>query len=327
MTAALQEVVIEKKLPEIVVETGPDSPNKEVESSIHIWILDSTEDSEEDAEVIIEEEQQKRKVGIDFPQVVIDTHAWKTLPGGKQVMVRTGSPGELSGNDMRKIDIAVKAALADSDPEQLFRIRGKLVESYMTKENREGMQGSTLIYGTSTWVSSPSRPAAVNMAISNNVMKGRSRHEGLSPNQLKEAKLFEKNNDPFPKPDMLKAVNVMATFNRNMAREKFGDKPFTVYRGVYGEQAKAIKAKAKKGDTIRINANTLTSFTTDLNVAKKFMTSKDVKGTGIVIQSKVSYKNVFDSWASNKSLSGRYKEGEVIVSPKGMKMTGVIIDD
>jgi len=333
MTAALQDVVIDENLLEIAIETGPITPNKEVESSIHIWILDSTRHSDEDAEVIIEDqeaEEEKKEIGIDFPWVVIDTHAWKTLPGGKQIMIRTGSPGELSGNDMRKIDIAVKAAIAD--PDKMMDIRRTLVNSYVS--DNDTRQGGILLDGASTWVTHTHYSAATNMAVANNVMKGRDRHAGLSPKQLEEIKRFEVNNDPYPKPGMLKAVNVMTTFNRGMAKEKFGDKPFTVYRGISGDQAIAIKAKAKRGDTIRINSNSLASFSTSRKTAQEFKnqleTSKTgavVRRPGIVIKSKVSYRNVFDSYASNSVLSGRYKESEIIMAPRGMKMTGTIIDD
>jgi len=263
------------------------------------------------------------EVGIDFPLIEIDTHAWKTLPGGKQVMIRTGGPGELSGNDMRKIDIAVKNASGHRINRDI--IREELVSGYIPR-NIPFEQEDSVLSGSFDWTMNPSRINATNMAIANNVAKGRKRHAGLSSDQLATAKKFEAGNKPFPREDMLKAVNVQIAFNQGMAKERFGSEPFTVYRGIYGKQAETILSKAKKGDTIRIDSNTLSSFTTNISIAKDFKSARAGK-PGVVIKSKVSYRNVFDSYASNSKLSSGFKEDEVLVSPRGMKMTGVIIDD
>lgn len=277
--------------------------------------------------IVISEESS---IGIEKHNIIIE-HDWKTLRSGKQVMIRTGGAGELNGNDMRKINIAVKAASAN--PGQMDQIRETLVTGYMpeTRDKPIGWrQHRTLLGGTSDWVGSSGSLEAGQMAIANNVMKGRDRHKGLTKRQLLGVKRDEEFGEKYPDSDMLKAVNVQSVFNRNMAKKKFGEKPFTVYRGIYGEQAAAIKAKAKRGDTIRMDSNSLTSFTTNLDIAQKFKSGLGRGKPGIVIQSKVSYKNVFDSYASNSVLTSNvkaFKFDEVIVAPKGLKMTGVIIDD
>jgi len=275
------------------------------------------------------------EIVIDTPQVIIDEHAWKTI-NGRQILIRKGDSGALNGNDMRKINIAVEAAV--KNPGDLDKIRESLVGGYipeiprgssMDESMRRSHEKNFILDGTRQWAKNPNTLEAGQMAVSNNVMKGRARHVGLSKYQLQGVERHEEIMGKFPHDDLLKAVNVQAQFNRNMAKEKFGSNPFTVYRGIYGPQAEAIKAKAKRGDTVRIDSNSLTSWSTNKSVAKDFMTFLGTEKRGVVISTKVTYKNVFDSYASSSHLNvfGKHTIDEVIVSPRGLKITGVIIDD
>jgi hypothetical protein len=243
-------------------------------------------------------------------------HVWKTLPSGKQIMVRSGDAGALNGNDMRKIDIAVKAAI--DRPYDVDRIRNGLIDEF-SPSDANPKHVHLLKHGMNSWVLSGSGTDSTDLAIANNVMKSRKRDAGISPNQLSHLETTGKRGN-FPQDNMLKTVNAYTVFNRGMAKNEFGDKPFAVYRGISGKQAETILSKAKKGDTIRIDSNTLSSWTTNTDVAKKFASRK-----GIVIKGKASYKNVFDGWPSNSVLKGFEGERELILSTKGMKMTGVIM--
>ena len=260
-------------------------------------------------------------------------HAWKTLPGGKQILIRKGDPGALNGNDMRKIDAAVDSIVSAGDYEDMgaanaaTRARNKFIKSFMPEDKRDSKEARRMLSATSDWAGTSVGLGGTSMSINNNVMKGRDKHVGLSAGQINTMNGMNKEYKAWPSGDMLKAQNAMIMFNRGAAKKKFGDKEFTVYRGIHGDQATAILAKAKRGDTIRISSNSLSSFTSSPVVAKNFSEILGDSYPGLIIRTKITYKNVFDSWASDASLSGPkgFNEKEIIVSPRGMKITGEIV--
>lgn len=106
-------------------------------------------------------------------------------------------------------------------------------------------------------------------------------------------------------------------------REKFkGKDTITLYRGVQGDYAKAIKSGLKKEEEVEIDTYSVTSWTSDETIAHDF----SARGKGVVIKKKFSIKDILFSHFTSPYIRtsdyvfGGTEEYEFIVGHRDKRM-------
>lgn len=82
-----------------------------------------------------------------------------------------------------------------------------------------------------------------------------------------------------------------------VSQAQYDEETVTVYRGVFGEQARQIREAAAKGENVEIDVSVLSSFTEDEKIARKFGRAdlEDVSKRGLVFKLEIPRQSIIMS--------------------------------